>query len=252
MKRFIASAGIAILVACGGGGGGRSSSPTPPPPPVVGASCEGIWTGSVVSSGTRMDATAIILASGEIHMMDSIWLQATGTTQPVGSSPITGSGTMYAPINKVFPGSGKISAPFTLTGSLVGGVLVGSFAGGDTGTFSFSPMPKYAGAVDLSKMAGSYVSISTSTAIPYTMVLTATGAFTGKDSNGGTFAGTLTPVDPLKNGFRVSTTYTTNEYREYPVTGIGLFDLTGASPKLLIPGVSDSGNFGGWFLRTGP
>jgi hypothetical protein len=199
-----------------------------------------------------MDATAIILASGEIHMSDSIWVQATGTTQPIGSSPITGSGMMYAPINMIFTGNGKVSAPFTFTGSLSGGTLVGSFAGGDTGTFSFTPIPGYVGAVDLSKMAGSYSSITTSTAIPYTMTLTATGKFTGKDNNGGTFAGTLTAVDPSKNGFRVAMTYTTNEYRDYPVTGLGFFDLTTASPKLLIAGVSDSGNFGGWFLRTGP
>lgn len=249
MKRLFLVLAAGLLMACGGSGGTSS-----PPPPISTESCEGLWSGTVTATGTTLTADAVILGNGEFHFSDSVWALAKGTTAPAGASPITGSGTMYAPIGYIFKNNGANSYGFSLSAKVINGALVGSFGGGDSGTFTFTRRPDYQGAVDLSRVAGTYTSTvgSMSNKIPFTVALAPDGAFSAHDNNGGTFSGRLTPVDPAKNAFRVTMTYTTNEHRDYPLSGMAFFILSGPSPLVLIQGTGTSGGFGGLFTKTGP
>ncbi len=249
MKRWVLFLVAALAVGCGGGGG-SSASPAPQPPAAT-VGTEGLWIGSLHSTAgnVTMPATALVLASGEIQLIDSEWIQAVGSIQP-SNSVINGSGTMYVPIGYAFS-SGAYTASFSMSGAISGSTFSGTYSGGDVGTFSFTPSPDYAGAVDLGKTAGTYASTGSSTSIPYQMTLTSAGSFSGHDNNGGTFAGTMTAIDAAKNAFRVSMTYTNNEHRDYPVTGVGFFRFSGGT-ALSIQGVGTYGGFAATFTRTGP
>lgn len=239
------------LLACGGGGGGSSVPQTPPP---SGGVFEGPWTGSLRSSaGGSVSAMALVLASGEMRYVASNGIQAVGTLTASGSSA-SGSGTMYAPTGYAFPG-GAVSTAFTLSGSGTGGsALSGTYASAyDSGTFSFTyhAGAAYATPVVLANVAGAYASTQTSTGYPISGRLSASGALTGSDAFG-SLAGTLVAVDPSKNAFRVTVTYTPTGQPARSYSGLAYFDF-GVSPvRLEVQTTGAAGQFAAELQLTGP
>ncbi|GLH72323.1 hypothetical protein GETHLI_08250 [Geothrix limicola] len=255
MKRLVLSTPLVVLLGCGGGGSGSSVSFTSNPnPPVQSLNLEGPWTGNLQSySGGSVTATALVLASGEMRYVASNGIQAVGNLSVSGTT-FTGSGTMYAPTGSVFLGGGT-TASFVLSGTGTSGTtMTGTYSSlVDNGTMSFTynTQALYSTPVVMSNVAGSYLSVSTSSGYSTTGTLTAAGAFSGSDGHG-TFTGTLSAVDATKNAFRVTINYLPTGQIAQAYSGLGFFNFGVTPPHLVIQATGTTGQFAAEFARTGP
>lgn len=248
MKKLFIIPFLGLALACGGGGG---STPAGPSTPSV---FEGPWIGSMHSnSGSSVTAEALILANGQVRYVGSNGIQGAGAVSGTASA-MQSSGTLFAPTGYEFT-TGLTTSTFSLTGSGTSGVsLSGTYsAAGDTGTFTFSydAAADYAIPVVMANVAGAYQSTTTSSGYSTQGRLSSTGVFTGSDTYGGTFTGTLTAVDPAKNAFTVAVTYSAPGIPATAYRGLAFFEF-GGNTMLNIQASASTNEFAGGFVRTGP
>ncbi|HJV49578.1 MAG TPA: hypothetical protein VJ549_09920 [Geothrix sp.] len=254
MKRLLLAAPLVTLLGCGGSSGSSISYNSTPTPPTPTLDVQGPWSGTLQSNvGSSVTATALVLASGEMRYVASNGLQAVGNLSVSGTS-FTGSGTMYAPTGTVFSGGGTTTS-FLVSGTGTTGLtLTGTYSDiVDSGTFSFTYLTAagYSAPVVMDNLAGAYSSVSSSSGYTTTGRLTAAGAFSGGDGHG-TFTGTLSAVDPTKNAFRVTVTYTASGANAQTFSGLGFFNLGVTPPHLYVQTTGTTGQFAAEFVRTGP
>jgi hypothetical protein len=180
-------------------------------------------------------------------------IQAVGTMAASGSTA-TGTGTMYAPYGYVFPGN-TTSTAFSLSGAgTASAALSGSYTSAyDNGTFAFTynAGAKYTSPVVMANVAGAYASTVTSSGYPITGRLTSAGALSGSDAFG-TLTGTLTAVDPTKNAFRVSVTYTPTGQAARTYSGLAFFDFSYSPVRLEVQTTGAAGQFAAELQLVGP
>lgn len=247
MKFVIAPVVLAFGLACGGGGG--SSTPPAPSP------FEGPWIGSMYSTktGTSVTAVALILANGSVRYVGSNGIQGVGSVTGTAAA-FQSSGTIYAPTGYTFVGGGTTSS-YALAGTGTSGVsMSGTYtASVDAGTFTFlyDTAADYAQPVVMANVAGTFQSITTTSGYSTQGRLTSAGGFSGSDAFGGSFTGTLTPVDAAKNAFTVAITYSAPGIPATAFNGLAYFDF-GGTTMLNIQASAGLNEFAGSFICTGP
>jgi len=204
MKAWIIPVLSALLLGCGGGGG--SSAQEGP----VAFDPEGIYSGSVSSKNIgQLSAWAAVTPSGEVRYVDwngsGDFMALANITTAAG----TGSGTLY-PGQGIY-GSGISS--ITLQG--ITGAAAGSTSGsytvqaGDTGTFSFTYNSVYTRPQALAAFAGYYTETAAAFGhTPGTFSIDASGNITDVGNFDSSGSGTLVQLDPSKNLYRVTLSYT--------------------------------------------
>lgn len=237
---LLPAAGLLALLGCGGSGGGGATAPQP-----SAGVFEGPWRGTLHSNaGGSVTATALLLPTGEMRYVASNGIQAVGTASASGNT-LTGSGTLYSPSGYTFPG-GATSLSFSLSGSgTAGASLAGTYKSAfDSGQFEFTYLAgaTYNQAVVMANVAGAYTSVQTSTGYPMTGRLSSSGVLSGSDAFG-TLSGTLTAVDPAKNAFRVSVTYTPTGQQARSYSGLAFFDFSRSPVRLLVQTTGNAGQF---------
>ena len=239
-RRWLLLPLLLMMVACGGG-----SIPPEPPLTASGGAFEGPWKGSLhTASGEFFPASALVLASGEMHWVASNGMQ-TAATFSATSTSVSGAGGIFAPMGTAFP-NGALYLPVTLTGSGTGGAY-------DSGTFSFTYNhgAGYDTPVIMANVAGAYAATTHSTAYPTTWHLSPTGAISGADAVG-TLSGTLSAVDASKNAFHIRLAYAPAGKDLQLYNGLAYFDFSGSPVRLEVLATGTSGQMAAELALTAP
>jgi hypothetical protein len=139
-----------------------------------------------------------------------------------------------------------------MTGSgTAGNNFSGSYTGADSGTyfFTYDSAASYTTPVVMGNVAGSYSSTTSTDGYQITATLTSSGSFSGNETSGATFSGTVSAVDPSKNAFNVTWTLTQGS-TVIQYSGLAYFDF-GGNITLNVQGTSSMGGFAASLQRTG-
>jgi hypothetical protein len=229
MKKLLAFTLLIILVGCGGGStNSNSNSPSSTP-----GQAQAVYFGTA-SNGDAFET--IILPNDEYY---ALYGPTSGNEFSI-SGMLTGQGSSnngnYTANVTDFYGSsatvtGSVSATYTV-GASINGTLTAT--GSPAVTFNGTVMPSsqfnYKTAAKLSDIVGTWAGGLLDGTLA-TVTINSNGAFSGSDSSGCSFSGTITPDNSGKNFFDISLTY-------------------GASPCLL-PNQSASGMAVDYLLSDG-
>jgi len=217
LKMLAALAAGAVLTACNYG----SSDLYIP----TGTNPSGFYTGTRVSavSGVAVDVVALVSASGEFRIVDpashSQFVAALSFADDTLQDPLTG----YAAPGTVFPDKSTVCNG-TVSGAVQpGSTIRGSYAcGGDHGTFSLL----YDASTSLQSPAGRFPVIGVLGGIRpgdvLFLALRSDGAIAGSDSDGCTYAGQMSVIDPLINVYAVTSGQTCGK-QIHVFTGLATF-----------------------------
>jgi len=199
MRKLIAVCCALLLSACGGGGGGESGPPQSP---------GGVYTGTFHSNAANVTfpVKGVVSEAGRFFFVD---LDNGPIYQGAGNT----KGDKYDGFFKAFAPDGFefINGDAVTEGPILGtiderGTLIGTYRaqGGDTGTFNLTYVPaEYEIASSLGLLVGTWN--STNDGVTSTITIAASGKFTGTDSDGCTYSGTVSLVDPDFNAYHVTT-----------------------------------------------
>lgn len=197
-----------LMLLQGCGGGGNHNGPAAP----QASHAQGAYEGTV---GTSARFQLLLLENGTYYM-----LFGTGSGSAfVPQGMVTGTGTetsssVYAATNTYTPPAPAPSSTIELTADYVAdvsfsGTLRIATGGGAGATQSFSGAPisatlyHYSTAAQLADVTGTWA-VSVGGITDSTMTVNATGAFSGVDTAGCTYTGTLTPRASGKNVFNLT------------------------------------------------
>lgn len=205
----------------------------------------GVYRGSIRShlpAALPSLATVLVLASGEVRYIADNGTQIAAVFIASGSN-VSGTGKAYAPTGSYFP-DGSTVATLTLTGTLIGTNLTGSYsAGGDSGTFDFTrDATQIHSTSSLSKIAGTYASSLRSNAV-FIGHIEANGNIWGSGP-GIAYSGRIDVVDPNTNAYRVNIAYLRNGTYGY-VSGTAIFDEAAITAALPMPTALVPANYAG-------
>lgn len=204
----------------------------------------GVYRGSVHSNlaGQSSLATVLVLASGEVRYVADNGTQIAAVFIASGSN-VSGTGMAHAPTGSYFP-DGSTVATLTLTGTLIGTNLTGSYsAGGDSGTFNFTRDATQTDSTSsLRKIAGTYASSLKSNAV-FIGHIGANGNIWGSGP-GITYSGRIDVIDPDANAYRVNLAYSRNGTYGY-VSGTAFFKEAAIASALPMPTALVPSNYTG-------
>lgn len=187
-----------LLSACGGGGGGDNGPDQSP---------GGVYTGTFHSNAANVTfpVKGIVAESGRFFFVDL-------DNGPLYQGSGNADGDQFDGFFRAFaPGGFEfVNGEQVTSGPILGTIderntLTGTYRaeGGDTGTFSLTYVPaEYEIASSLSLLAGSWRSVEDG--FTTNITIAASGTFTGNDSAGCTYTGTVAIIDPDYNAYNVS------------------------------------------------
>lgn len=228
MVRFKALlTGVTLLVALACGGGNSSSTPTPVTP-TPDQSPAGLWNGAMAVGTFYSTCYGVATPTGELR------LATTGggyeeilANLTVTSTNCTVTGTYFTRKD----GGGSNTKVITAKGTLTTATsisITGTVPDPATSTTATLPVTIYltyntaysTATASLAAVAGT-TTVTANNGFPTTWTLSATGALTGSDTDGGTWSGQLTQPDPAANLFTVTATYTPATGPAVTYTGLG-------------------------------
>lgn len=224
---------ILALSSCGGGGGGGGSSSTP-------ASVSGIWNGTSVSDTTHQSTTitGIVTENGELRFISLDGVQYHGTVT-VSDHTVSGTITGTTPIGTFFL-DGSSTTTFTIIGTFdPHNSFTGTFSGGgDSGTFTLT----YDASSDLpssiSLVQGRWEHDGNILG-HLTLNINASGTITGENLAGCAYSGTISPINPVRNEYRVTIAVTGCGPLDGSFSGLAILSGTSVDGTLIV-GVSGS------------
>ncbi|HET6331047.1 MAG TPA: hypothetical protein VFF76_09695 [Holophagaceae bacterium] len=239
MRSFLATLTLAILVACGGGsssssGTGSGGPPPPPPPtskPMPRITLQAPHTGPMQPTAQApigtVTPTMIVTDWGVFYYETSDFQFAKGTMLVDGQGNVTVQGaTLTSPAGS--------TQDFLFTGTYLNGVLSGS---SNAGAVNLANTTLQGVSIDLTAVAGNYVSHNISTGLITYMVLNPDGTFTASDYVdmahypqffSGQWTGKLTGGGPVGNSLGAEASYLASaQPSSFPATfGYAMFQGT--------------------------
>ena len=213
MKYLIIGGLLGMALGCGGGGGGSTTG-------MQGAGATsatgaaGIYTGTVVSATLGSFSAYMVLSpGGQMRYVGSNNVLAVGQLAN-GSA----SASLYMGTTGLFG-----TAAFTNIVITPGTSVTGQYSesGGDSGTINFQYNALYTRPQAMSALAGDYLATwnNMTDGLSSSLALGTAGSFSGSDSEGNTFTGTLTQPDPTANLYDATASYSNG----YTYDGLAFF-----------------------------
>jgi hypothetical protein len=173
----------------------------------AGTNPSGFYTGTRVSavSGAAVDVVALVSASGELRIVDPASRSQSVAALSFSDDRLKDPFTGYAAPGTAFPDKSTVCKG-TVSGTFQPGATIkGSYAcGGDHGTFSLL----YDASVSLQSPAGRFPVIGVLGGIRpgdvLFLAIKSDGGMAGSDSDGCTYAGQVSVIDPLINVYAVT------------------------------------------------
>ena len=189
LKGLVVSGLLAFGVGgCGGGGGGGGSTST--------VSANGIWRGTVTNTSTGYTSSNYIglLFNGQGYFFDPDNGEMDVGTYTMSGNQMTANITAYLAGGAGSIGTGTVTATVQPSVSVTGTFTTSL---GQSGTVNLSYDTLYDRSVSLADAQAVWMSTDGF----YTITITAdgNGSFTGSDTDGCTYAGSLTLAEPGKN-----------------------------------------------------
>jgi hypothetical protein len=226
---YVSLATTLFLAACGGGGGGTTH-----------ANPDGIYKGTFTENGVTADVTGLVYGGRLILFSESAEVLIDGTIAVSGTDS-TVSAASYDAFGLVDTG--------TLTGTVdEGASLSGTYstALGDTGSYSLTFDPIYNRSASLATLADTWSDATwaaTHGFDAFTFSALSNGSFTGSDTGGCLFDGTLAPVSPGINIYIVAMTVSSCGAANGNFTGYATTDDTTATNDTLFLVASGDNDF---------
>lgn len=187
------------IASCGGGGGGEGT-----PPPITNESASGIWEGTFFSNVTKHthQVIGIITETGEARFIVDSRGQYSGNIN-VSGDVVTGTLRAYAPIGYIFP-DGSIVGNVSVTGKVKTKVSLSvTYAGvGDSGSFTLIYNSRYERDSSLALISGTWAMSDAGYILTFTV--NDNGTFTGSDSDGCVYNGTVSIINADYNAYRMN------------------------------------------------
>jgi hypothetical protein len=186
---------ILAVIGCGGGNGDSSAT----------IDISGIWEGNFTDQFNQVySVVGITTENREARFVSELGGQYSGTVNVSGNS-ISGTLRAYAPVGFLFP-DGSTVGNVSISGTVITKQsFTGTYVGvGDSGSFSLTYDSIYERPSSLSLISGNW--ILSEFGYTFTVTINNAGVFSGNDTDGCVYNGTVSIINSSYNAYRINLT----------------------------------------------